>query len=211
MEVTPIGGIPNKLIENKGNVQVRTRLLTIIAVEMILPGPPIETLTATDVQAGGANNYQTLQLALHNTGNQMLKPFGKLQVMDAHGAPLQTLPITMDTFLPATSILYPVNLKKALGDGGYQIILTLTYGNHHTLRYKSSFTITPQQVLRAFPPSHALKAPIMSTSLPLWVLLTSGLLGICGLLFVIQQCRFLMQAVQRKKKRNRNKNSFPPN
>ncbi len=198
MEITPIENSSNTLIK-KGNLQIHTRILTIVAVEIILPGKPIEALSATGIEAGGANDYQTLQLALHNTGNQMLKPAGTLEVMDAHGVHLQTLPIKMDTFLPMNSISYPVYLKKALGDGSYQVILTLAYGNHHRLRYSTIVTITPQQVQQAFPP-RTLQPPVMSSSLPLWVYLVGGSIGVGVLFLVIVQCRHLVLAARAKKK-----------
>ncbi len=200
MEVTPLGNQP-KEASGKGNtVQIQTRIITVIAVEVILPGAAIEALSASGIQAGGDNGYQSLQIALHNTGTMMFKSSGTLQVMDEHGALLQTLPVKLDTFLPMTSINYPVYLKKALGAGNYQVALMLTYGDNHILRYDSHFTITAQQVQQAFPTSNTLQSPAVSSALPWWMFVVGGFFVLCGLLFLIQQSRRFASSMREKRK-----------
>jgi hypothetical protein len=196
MEVTPIGNKP-QVIGKTNTVQINTRIITIIAVEVILPGTPVEELSATNIQAGGENGYQSLQVALHNTGTMIIKPSGKLEIMDKYGALLQTLPVKLDTFLPMTSINYPFYLKKSLGAGDYQAALMLTYGDNHILRYNSQFTITTQQVQQALPTSNASSA---NNSLPWWVLLVGGFFVLCGLLFLIQQGRRFALSIRAKRK-----------
>ncbi len=132
MEVTPITPATAP-VQQKGQVQINTRIVTVVAVEVIFPGTPIQALSAIGIQAGGMNNYQTILLNLHNTGTVMLKPSGTLELFNVHGALLQTVPINMDTFLPVTSINYPVYLKQALGAGRYQALLTLKYGDNQHL------------------------------------------------------------------------------
>jgi Bacterial protein of unknown function (DUF916) len=193
MEVTPVTAAAAPT-QQSGQMQIKTRIVTVVAVEMILPGAPIEALSATGIQGGGMNNYQTLALNLHNTGTMMVKPHGTLQLFDAHNAHLQTVPITMDTFLPATSINYPVYLKQALGVGKYQGQLTLTYGDNHVLQYNTFFSVTTQQLQQAFPTtSGKLQAPTTaaaaSSSVPWWMFLVGGFFVLCGLLFLFQQSR----------------------
>lgn len=146
-----------------------------IAVQVNLPGTPIEQLSASGIVAGGGGGYQSLQINLHNTGTVMLKPAGTLQVMDGNGALLQTVPLKLDTFLPMTSILYPVYLKKALSAGSYQIALTLNYGTGQVLNYSTHFTVTTQEVQQAFPAGTTLPAPAAtSSSVPVWMFVAGG-------------------------------------
>jgi hypothetical protein len=199
MEVIPINQ-PKPITKEGNSVQIQTRIITVIAVEVLLPGVPVEELSATSIQAGGENGYQSLQIALHNTGTMMLKPTGTLEVMTSHGALLQTLPIKMDTFLPMTSIRYPIYLKNALGPGDYQIVLMLSYGDHHSLRYSTHFTITAPQVQQAFPTNSPLQPPSENPSLPWWMLLAGGFFVICGILFVIQQSRRFVSGMHERRK-----------
>jgi len=180
-----------------------------LAVQVNLPGPANEQLTATGIQAGGANNYQNLQVTLHNTGNMMVKGKGSLRIIDTNDALVQNLSIDLGTFLPATSINYPINVqKKALGPGGYQGILDLTYGHDRTLHYTTRFTITQQQVAQVFQPAGALQAPesagIFST-MPWWQIILIGLLGLGGVAFLGQNVYRFAVATRRKSKNGKRK------
>ncbi len=156
-------------VNNTSGVQINIQNLSIIAVQVNLPGPVIEQLSASGIQAGGANGYQSLLVGLSNTGNDMLKPSGSLQVFDAQGQLLQTASLKLDTFLPDTSINYPVNVqKKALGPGDYKAILNLTYGHGQGIHYTTKFTITSQQVTQVFPPTGPLQAPGLLNTVPSW-------------------------------------------
>jgi hypothetical protein len=90
------------------SLQIKVQNLTIVAVQVNLPGPQVEQLAATGIQPGGANNYQTLLVGLRNTGTTMLKPSGEMQVTDSQGQLVQNLPMKFATFLPQTEINYPV-------------------------------------------------------------------------------------------------------
>lgn len=184
--------------------QVNVRHVFVMAVQVNLPGTAIEQLTATGIQAGGANNYQNLQLLLHNTGNMMVHGKGVLQVMDASGKKLQNLPINLDTFLPDTSIAYPVNVQnQALAAGDYQAVLDITYGHQHTLHYATKLTISSQQVGKVFQPTTPLQAPAtvnVGTNLPLWQVVLVGILVLFGVLFMGQQAYRFVVVVRRRKK-----------
>jgi hypothetical protein len=200
MEVTPITPTTSSS-QQKGQMQINTRIVTVVAVEMILPGKPIEALSATNIQSGGMNDYQTVLLNLHNTGTMMVKPYGTLELFDAHRVHLQTVSIKMDTFLPVTSINYPVYLKQPLGVGRYQALLTLKYGNNHVLQYNTFFTITAQQIQQVFPTSGTTQAPQASvtSSLPWWMFAVGGFIVLCGLLFLFQQSRRLVLGARKKR------------
>jgi len=147
--------------KNTGTFQITVKNLTIVAVQVNLPGTPVEQLTATKVQAGGANGYQSLLLGLSNTGNVMVKSHGTLQVTNAQGQQVKNYPLTLDTFVPQTSINYPVYIKgQALGPGDYQATLDLTYGqDNKVLHYTTKFSITQQQVAQVFQSSSQTQAP----------------------------------------------------
>ena len=168
------------LANNKNPVQITVQNLSIIAVQVNLPGPAIEQLSESGIQAGGANGYQSLLVGLSNTGNDMLKPSGSLKVFDAQGQLLQTASMKLDTFLPDTSINYPVYVQKqALLPGDYQATLVLTYGHGQVLNDTRKFTITQQQVTQVFQGSTPLQAPGLLTPVPSWPVLLIGLFLLC--------------------------------
>lgn len=138
----------------------RTQNLTVIAVQINLPGTPVKQLIATGIHPGGENAHQSLLVELNITGNRMLKPAGELQVTDDYGHLVQNLPVKLDILLPQMSFDYPVYLKgTALGVGNYRAALTLTCGQKHGLSYISTFTITQVQVKQVFNASPPLQAP----------------------------------------------------
>jgi hypothetical protein len=136
---------------DSGTFQVNVKDLTIIAVQVDLPGATVERLTASGIRAGGANGYQSLLIGLDNGGTVMLKPSGSLQITDEEGHVLKNIALSLDTFLPQTAINYPVPFTgQALGVGDYQAVLALTYGHGQTLHYSTKLTITQQQLSQVF-------------------------------------------------------------
>lgn len=133
-------------------VQINIQHQTIVAVQVNVPGALVERLEASKIAVGGSDGYQTLSLTLRNSGTQMLKPNGTLQVFDG-GARVQNLPITMDTLLPQTEIAYPVYVRgRALGEGTYTAQVTLRYGanNAQLLRYTTTFVVTSADIQQVF-------------------------------------------------------------
>jgi hypothetical protein len=189
---------------NTGTFHISVKNLTIIAVQINLPGATVSQMAATGVQAGGQNGYQQILVGLSNTGTVMLKPNGSLQVIDAQGHATENISLKLDTFLPQTSINYPVTVTgPALGVGTYKATLTLLYGNGKTLHYNTTFSITQQQLTQVFSVSKT-QAPGSSGgdtfSLSPWILLIGALL----LLLVGGNIFFWRLVLARSKANNNN-------
>jgi WxL Interacting Protein, peptidoglycan binding domain/WxL Interacting Protein, host binding domain len=186
---------------NTGTIQIKVKNLTIVAVQVNLPGTPIEQMAASGVQAGGAGGYQRLLVGLSNTGTVMLKPYGTLQVSNAQGQSVGNFTLKLDTFLPQTSIDYPVAITgPALGAGDYQATLNLTYGHGQALHYTTKFTINQQQVTQVFGSSQT-QAPTggaVFAGMPLWQLvLVAG--GALAILWVVGNMVYKRLALSRAK------------
>ena len=131
--------------------QITVQNLTILAVQVNLPGPAVEQLDVTGIQAGGGQGYQTVLVGLRNRGTGLIKPAGTLTLTDTTGQEVQHLRLTLDTVLPDTTIQYPVAVaRQALGAGTYHATLDLTYGAHGVTHYAGDLTITPAQVAQVF-------------------------------------------------------------
>ena len=162
----------------KNQVQITVQQRYVVPIVLSLPGPQSEALAAAGIQPSSGPGYQYLLVALSNTGNLMLKPRGNLQVTDDQGDPPRNLTMNLDTFLPQTSIDYPVYIQtEALTVGTYQAALTLNYGHNHILRYTTTFTITAQQLQKIV--STPLKVlPLVPSYLPLWLIILLAALAL---------------------------------
>jgi hypothetical protein len=112
--------------KQKANVQIRIRDLTIVAVQVNVPGPPVIAFKVGAVKTGGQRGFQQVITHMQNDGNVLVKPLGTVTILGSGGQKLQTLDFTMDTFLPRTAIEYPVLLKKALAPGSYTAVVHVT-------------------------------------------------------------------------------------
>lgn len=137
--------------DHKQGLQINVVLRAVIAVQVNLPGTPVYNVTVGDITASGSSNHQTLVIHMRNAGNQMVKPKGRLTVVDSEGHEVQSLPLTLDTFVPQTAIEYPVFVRgQALGAGKYRATVELSYGTSDHLTTTVPFTITKSQVSQVF-------------------------------------------------------------
>jgi hypothetical protein len=113
--------------KGSGGFQISIRELTIVGVEVTLPGGKPK-LSATGVKAGGQTGNQAILLGLANTGGVLLKPRGRVAVKDSHGRTVKRAALSLDTLIPATKIDYPVYFPgKPLRPGKYQVRIDLSY------------------------------------------------------------------------------------
>src|SRR4051794_20136534 len=147
--------VAGKKSKQKASVQIRIRDLTIVAVQTNVPGAAASTFEVGDVKTGGQRGFQQVITHIANTGNQLVKPTGRVTVLKSNGDLVQTLPFKMDTFLPQTAIDYPLLLKKALAPGDYKANVTLSVpavggAPAHTVSASPTFSISKQDVQQVF-------------------------------------------------------------
>ena len=118
-----------------------------IAVVVHVAGP----LTLDAVSLGApyitVENHarQILNIPLQYMGDVLVKPFVDLQLLDAHKRVLFKIDRQLDTFVPHTTLIYPVPLDNLLlTPGNYQVVIDFgpTGAEQHFVR---NFTVsTPQ-------------------------------------------------------------------
>jgi hypothetical protein len=112
----------------KGALQIKIRHLTIAAMLVQVPGKAPARMQIGGVIAGGQHGYQYVYVHLKNAGAVATKPTGRLLISDASGKDVASRALTLDTFLPGTTIDYPVLLPaQALSPGNYKAKIALTY------------------------------------------------------------------------------------
>ena len=147
--------VAGKKSKQKASVQIKVRNQTIVAVQTNVPGTAVSTFEIGKVTTGGQRGFQQVITHVANTGNQLLKPTGRVTVLKANGDLVQALPFKMDTFLPQTAIDFPLLLKKALPPGDYKANVTLnvpaTFGaSAHTVTASPTFSVSKQDVQQVF-------------------------------------------------------------
>lgn len=147
-----------------GAATVNFKTVTIIPVEVDLPGPVVEKMMVTGVKSEGAPGQQTLIVGMRNDGTAIVAPVGTLMVKNSQGQQVQNIPLALRNILPDTAIDYSVP-TQTLSAGEYDATVTLTYGQggetHNTLH----FTITTAQVQQVLAPTVGPQAaPAAATS-----------------------------------------------
>jgi hypothetical protein len=182
----------------KARVQIKIRDLTIVAVQVDVPGPAKVQFAIGDVTTGGTRGFQKAFVHFTNEGNLLVHPTGVVRISDDSGKLLQTLPFEMDTFLPETEIDYPLLLKKALGPGSYRAYIRLVSAGTGVPRKvftaTRSFGISDKDVKQVFtsaPPQAAPAGSESSSGAPTWALLAAafagGALVLAGLVLLLRR------------------------
>ena len=132
------------------NFQVKIQELSVVAVQVDLPGPQRVKMTLTGIRAGGQPGHQALLLGIGNAGNVLLEGRGSLEVVDQSGHTVQSQSFGLDTFVPHTHIDFPVYVQgKALPPGRYSGTITIDYRGHRLTR-TFPFGISAAQARQVF-------------------------------------------------------------
>jgi hypothetical protein len=193
--------------EQPGGAIVSFRTVTIVSVEVDIPGPLIEKVMVTKVTPGVISGKQVLALGMGNEGTTSVMPSGTVTIKSAQGLNLRDIRVELRSVLPDTAINYPVAVPtQPLPAGDYYAIVALKYGQSGETQSTLRFTITPAQA-SALPPtaqpqvasSLARSAAVSNTSLQLlipWILLALGGVGV--LLVILPLCTFMLGRSRRR-------------
>jgi hypothetical protein len=166
----------------RGRFTIRVRSLTIVAVQVRVPGARHASLALTSLRAGGDHARQSLLLGIRNDGNVLVKGRGRLTVTDADGDRVQDARFPVDTFVPGTGVELPVAVaRRALPAGSYSAVAELRYRGR-TTRRSFAFSISNRQVEQVFGSRPDLLAPPARGSSLLVALLVGGVMAVAGFL-----------------------------
>jgi hypothetical protein len=117
-------------------IDVQTR--RVVAVQINLPGPAAPVLTITGVEPVARPDGLYLQIGVENEGTGLTTATGSIAVADGS----LTEDFAIDTFVPGTTIAYPMKWAEAADNGQYQAEVTIDYGVHSTA-WEGSFALGP--------------------------------------------------------------------
>jgi hypothetical protein len=168
-----LGGIaaqpdqPGKTFTNhtgKATFHIQVQTISVIAVQVNLPGPLTQRLVITGVHDGAARDRQLLMVGIANTGTALTKGSGSVTVMDGQGRRFH-VPFTLDTFVPQTQIEYPLEVTgKALPAGSYSAIVHVASPDLRQTRV-IPLTVSQKSLQEAFGSKYTAPPPISGTSL----------------------------------------------
>lgn len=148
----------------KGSFKVRIQELSVVAVQVDVPGPRRPQMRLSGIGVGNQPGHQSLLLGIANTGNVLVKGRGSLKVATAAGHPVKHQTFHLDTFVPDTHIDFPVYIRgKALTPGRYRGTITIAYRGHRLTR-TYPFTISKAQVAQVFGSPSSSQTPTSSSS-----------------------------------------------
>jgi hypothetical protein len=162
----------------RASFRINIRNLSIIALQVDLPGQVVERMTVTSVTPGPQQSFQTLLIAMRNTGNQLLKGSGQLVIHGKSGGPSKTVGFNIDTFVPGTAVSDPVALPgRALPTGSYAATVAVPQGHGRSARLATTFTISSAQLKQVFgsQPARPPGSGSSDSSVPLAALIAGGL------------------------------------
>jgi hypothetical protein len=175
--------------KGRGGFQITIRELTIVGVEVQLPGGSPK-LGFSHVKAGGQTGHQAILLGLGNSGGLLLKPRGKVVVRDSHGKLVKRAALSLDTLIPSTKIDYPVYFPgRPLRPGKYKVTLDLRYAGKH-LHATRTLEISRKSVVQVFGShSRAVVGTGSSGTMLPWLLMAGALLVATGAIGVMLRSR----------------------
>lgn len=196
-----VGGIVAENLELTGGsgttkrsgLQLRVRHLSIVAVQLNVPGRAVPRMTYHGVRAGVSSGYEVLHLGLRNAGDVLVRPRLSLQVSDTRGRVVVRRAQNLDTFVPRTQIRYPAYLTESpLPAGSYRLAGTLSYLGRVT-HFGGTFVISRahiKELAKTRPEVAAQAADSGGASARVWVLVGGAL--VAGLIVGVVAMRFLV-------------------
>jgi hypothetical protein len=149
---------------NKGGFKVNIQSLSVLAVQVDVPGPERPRMAISGIKPGDQPGHQSLLLGIGNTGNVLVKGTGSLKVVDHAGRQVQSQTFNLDTFVPESEIEFPVYIQgKALRPGRYRGTVAIEYSGR-SLTHTFPFTITSGQVKQVFGATTSQSLPVVSSS-----------------------------------------------
>lgn len=117
------------------SIVVQTR--RIIAVQVDLPGPTTPELVITGIDPAARPDGLYLEIGIANQGTAMTTGEGTVEI-PAQGF-LRDL--FVDTFVPGTSIGYPVKWTEEPEEGEYRAVVEIVYDDDKVARWEGTFTV----------------------------------------------------------------------
>jgi hypothetical protein len=134
----------------ENSFKIKINALSVLAVQVDLPGPERPKMALSGIEAGNQPGHQSILLGIGNTGNVLVKGAGSVKVATRSGRQVLKQSFNLDTFVPQTHIDFPVYVEgKALRTGRYRGTVTVNYEGRSLTR-SFPFTISKEDTRQVF-------------------------------------------------------------
>jgi hypothetical protein len=163
----------------RGSFAIVEVLRAAVAVELRVAGPAADAISAGRIalQALPGTQAPAVAVSLTNTGQLLCKP--QLAVtLGGNGLAAVTVTHQLDTIVPGDTIAYPLHWPHTLGAGAYRATATATgcgASSTHTQTVSIARSLSPATTL-----PFTQNAPAHGSSVPWWLILLVGLIGVVG-------------------------------
>jgi hypothetical protein len=179
----------------KMGASITTQTRYVIGVQLDVQGVWTPSLKIETVDLVQQPSGPFIGVTLKNDGDEFLKPSGSLVMTDTTGTRVLDQPIDMGTFVPGTSVLFPVKWSGVMAPGMYHVHVRLSYAKTGIAIYDSPLEISAASVAKVTaettevpgvigsisPAIDSPQAPVTTQSeegsgLWLWLLISTGIL-----------------------------------
>ncbi len=165
---------PSESASDQAGTSVVVHTRRIVAVQVNVPGRARPKLEISGVRPDPRTDAVYVEIEIENAGRAFAEGDGVIEIDETSFV----RPFHVDTFVPDTSIRYPIRWSVTPEDGDYPTRVMIRYGSR-TARWEGTFTIgaAEQEVL----------SRRRGSTFPFWLLLLGGLaaLGLIAAVVVI--------------------------
>jgi hypothetical protein len=168
----------------RSSFQVKIRELSVVAVQVNLPGPQVVKMAITGIHASGIPGRQSILIGLSNVGNVFVKGKGSLTIADSSGKKVKQQDFPIDTFVSHTHVDLPVyTAGKPLANGSYMATVAITYQGHRLVRtFPFDINTGNQKQVFGAPAGQPVASSSSSNTL-LYILIGAGVLLLAAIAF----------------------------
>jgi hypothetical protein len=123
--------------EDEAGAAIVVQSRRVIAVQVNLPGDDTPVVEITEVAPTARADGLYLEIAMTNVGHGLTKGEGLIELPE-EGFSAE---FALDTFVPGTSISYPVRWAESADDGEYAATVTLDYDDGQTAEFSGTFLL----------------------------------------------------------------------
>jgi len=158
--------------ENQAGAAVTVQTRRVVAVQVNVPGPAEPELVISDVEPAARPDGLYVEIAIENAGKGLTKGEGVIEI-DDDGFEQDFL---VDTFVPDTSIAYPVKWTESPRKGDYTARVEIEYGSR-TATWEGVITVG-DAVLRQLA-NRGVEAQ-QASGMPVWLWVALAVAAVAG-------------------------------
>lgn len=147
-----IPNVPPTAVAGQAGTKMGARITTqtryVIGVQLDVQGTWTPSLKIEAVALVEQPSGPFIGVTLKNSGDEFIKPSGSIVMTNTAGTRVLDQPIEMGTFIPGTSVVYPIHWSGVMAPGMYQVHVKLAYAKTGIATNDSPLEISAAKVVK---------------------------------------------------------------